>query len=230
MEDGVTLAATVTKESLKDAIRSCGSDNEEFFGYPVKEDGLFLQQDPEEFASFVEYLVNNCAPSKLSIDIGVASGGNTKFVRDFYPVEKTIILDIGLHPNHHHWSRIKQLVNSDIVLELIADSHSPEVREKLLPYAGQIDYAFVDGDHSYRGLKQDIFLMKELLMPGAVMALHDTEAVEDCNRVFQELRESSDFELLKNFVSRFGISIWRYTGSGGRKASYLNRKFGWGKL
>lgn len=226
----MNTAATATKESLCEAIRNCGSDDEAFFGYPVREDGLFLQQDPDEFASFVEYMASNFPPSKLSIDIGIAAGGNTKFVRDYYPVEKTIILDIGQHPRHGHWPRIKKQVRSDIILEIIDDSHAPHVREKLLPYAGKIDYAFVDGDHSYRGLKQDIFLMKELLMPGAVMTLHDTHAVEDCNRVFEELKHSEDFELLKNFVSRFGISVWRYTGKGKSTVGYLNRRFGWGRL
>lgn len=226
----MNTAAAATKESLIEAIRTCGSDDEPFFGYPVKEDGLFLQQDPDEFASFVEYLVTRCPPSKLSIDVGVASGGNTKFVRDYYDVEKTIIVDIGQHPNHHHWRRIKPQVRTDIVLEVIDDSHSSRVREKLLPYAGQIDYAFVDGDHSYKGLKQDIFLMKEILMPGAIMTLHDTEAVEDCKRVFEEMKQSENFELLENFVSRFGISVWRFTGKGNPKVGFLNRRFGWGKL
>lgn len=226
------MNATVTpsKEILIDAIRSCGSDNAEVFGYPERDDGLFLQQDPDEFASFVEYMSTKVPPSQLSIDIGVASGGNTKFVRDYFSAPKTIIVDIGLHPNHYHWARIKKQVRTDIVLEIIGDSHSPQTREKLLPYAGQIDYAFVDGDHSYRGLRKDIFLMKELLQPGAVMALHDTHAVKDCNRVYKDLLRSKDFKLLENFVSRFGISIWRYVGKGSPKTSYVNRRFGWGSL
>lgn len=226
----MNTAAPITKEALIDAIRVCGSDNAKFFGYPERDDGLFLQQDPDEFASFVEYMATRVPPSQLSIDVGVASGGNTKFVRDYFSAPKTIIVDIGLHPNHHHWARIKKQVRTDIVLEIIDDSHSPNVRAQLLPYAGQIDYAFVDGDHSYRGLKQDIFLMKEVLKPGAVMALHDTHAVKDCHRVYKELLRSDDFDLLENFVSRFGISIWRFKASGNKTASYLNRRFGWGRL
>lgn len=220
----------VTKEEIIEAIRTCGSDNAEFFGYPEKADGLYLQQDPEEYASFVEYMANRVPASKLAIEIGVASGGQTKFLRDFYKIEKTIIVDIGMHPNHRHWKRIKELVDTDIILEVIDDSHAARVREKLLPYARQIDFAFVDGDHSYKGLKQDMFLMKELLKPGAVTVLHDTHAVPDCNRVFEELKQSEDFELLENFVSRFGISVWRYTGAGKKNVTWLNRRFGWGTL
>lgn len=220
----------ITKEQLIDAIRACGSDNEEFFGYPEREDGLYLQQDPDEYAAFVEFVANNVPASKLSIEIGVASGGQTKFLRDYFSVDKTIIVDIGMHPNHNHWKRIKQSVKTDFVLEIIGDSHAPQVRKDLLPYARQIDFAFVDGDHSYTGLKKDMFLMKELLTPGAITVLHDTHAVPDCNKVFEELKASDDFELLENFVSRFGISVWRYTGAGKSNVNWFNRRFGWGTL
>lgn len=221
---------SVTKPELMQAIRACGSDNEAYFGYPVKEDGLYLQQDPDEFASFVEFLATKCPPSELSIDVGIAAGGNTKFVRDYYDVKKTIIVDIGMHPQHHHWQRIKPTVKTEFVLEVIDDSHSANVRQKLLPYAGKIDYAFVDGDHSYKGLRQDIFLMKEVLKPGAIMVLHDTEAVPDCKQVFEDLKASQSFSLVENFVSRFGISVWRFTGTQNVTSNFLNRRFGWGAL
>ncbi|MBI1261175.1 MAG: hypothetical protein GC184_05580 [Rhizobiales bacterium] len=220
----------VSKAELIEAIRNCGSDNEEYFGYPVKEDGLFLQQDPEEFASFVEYLVTKCPPSELSCEVGIAAGGNTKFVRDYYDVKKTIIVDIGLHPQHFNWKRIKPQVKTEFVLEVIDDSHSANVRKQLLPYAGQIDYAFVDGDHTYKGLRQDIFLMKEVLKPGAIMTLHDTAAVEDCHNVYLDLLKSKDFELQANFISRFGISVWKFVGTKNVTSNMFNRRFGWGNL
>ncbi len=220
----------VSRDELIQAIRTCGSDDEEFFGYPVLEDGLFLQQDPDEYADFVHYMASECPPSRLSIEIGVASGGQTKFLRDYYPVEKTIIVDIGLHPNHHHWKRVKPQVKTEFVIEIIDDSHASRVRTQLMPWARQIDFAFVDGDHSYRGLKKDMFLMKELLQPNAICVLHDTTAVPDCSKVFDELKVSKDFELLKNFDNRFGISVWRYTGAGTSNVNLLNRWFGIGTL
>jgi predicted O-methyltransferase YrrM len=145
----------------------------------------------------------------LTLEIGIASGGQTKFLRDYWQGRKTIIVDIGEHEVFPQWERIKQGVNSDIILEIIDDSHAPRVREKLLPYAGQVDFAFVDGDHSHRGLRKDIFLTKELLKPGGVMVLHDTAAAGDVKRVFDELLFSKDFTLLRNFQNRFGISVWK---------------------
>ncbi len=155
-----------SRDELVRIIEASGSSDEEFFGYPVKKDGLFLQQDPEEFAAFVHFMATKIPPAKLSLDIGVASGGTTKFLRDYFSCEKTLIVDIGLHPVFPHWDRIKKSVKTDIILEVIADSHLASTREKLLPYKGQVDFAFVDGDHSYKGLRQDIFLAKEMLKVG----------------------------------------------------------------
>lgn len=224
------MTDAITRAELVEAIRACGSDDAEHFGYPVRDDGLFLQQEPDEYAAFVEFMATRCPPSRLSIEIGIASGGQTKFLRDYYPVEKTIVVDIGMHPKHHHWPRIREMVKTEFVAEIIGDSHSPQVRQQLLPFARTIDFAFVDGDHSYRGLRKDMFLMKELLQPNAICVLHDTTAVPDCARVFGELKRSEDFDLLANFDMRFGISVWRFTAAGTRNVTGLNRRFGWGTL
>ena len=150
-------------------------------------------------------------PAKLSLDIGVASGGQTKFLRDYYPAEKTIVVDIGQHPQFVHWPRIKRQINSELILEIIEDSHAPEVAKKLAPFARQVDFAFVDGDHSYRGLRKDIFLVRELLAPGGYMVLHDTLAVHDCRRVHEELlapRENSALCATSHCGSEFRSGGW----------------------
>lgn len=201
-----TIASVSEFESL---VRSAGSSDEAFFGYPVKEDGLHLQQDPGEFAGFVHFMATQVPAASLTLDIGIASGGQTKFLRDHFKCQRTIVLDNGQHPLFPHWKRIKPMVKTEFELELIADSHAYEVRAALSKYENSLDFAFVDGDHSYKGLRQDIFLVTPLLREGAIMALHDTAAVADCNQVYQELLGSPNFSRLRNFDSRFGISLWK---------------------
>ncbi len=207
------MTATLTKptvDHIRKAVIGAGSDSESHFGFPVIEDGLHLQQNPQEYAEFVHFMATEVPPSKLALDIGIASGGQSKFLRDYYRVDKSIFVDIGEHPKFPDWARIRNLVKTDIVLEIIDDSHSDRVKKALMPYAGQVDFAFIDGDHSYRGLKQDLILAKAVAKPWAIFALHDTTAVKDCARVFAEMKRSADFELLANFSHRFGISVWRY--------------------
>lgn len=179
------------------------------FGFDARKDGLFLQQELTEYSEFVTYLANEHKGAKLAIDIGIASGGQTKFLRDFFSISETIIVDLGLHHEFCHWERIRPQVASRIILEIIGDSHSKAVYERLRPYARKIDFAFIDGDHSFVGLMRDIMLVQELCVPGALFVLHDTTAVLDCRKVFERLCSNADFELLCNFDRKFGIAVFR---------------------
>lgn len=218
-----------SRDDLVKAVEAAGAAHAEFFGYPVREDGLYLQQDPEEYADFVHFMATKVPSAEMTMEIGIASGGQTKFLRDYWEARKTIIVDIGQHEVFPQWNRIRQSVNSDIILEVIDDSHAPRVREKLLPYAGKIDFAFVDGDHSYRGLRKDIFLTKEILRLGGIMVLHDTAAMGDLKRIHDELLYSKDFTLLRNFQNRFGISVWRLLRVK-HMPSAFNRRTGIGQI
>lgn len=214
---------------MVEIVKEAGSGGEWFFGFPEKEDGLFLQQDPEEFAAFVHFMANKVGSCELSLDLGIASGGQTKFLRDWFKCKKTIILDNGEHPLFPKWERIKRLVDTEYELELISDSHADEVRTKLAPYENKIDFAFVDGDHSYKGLRQDIFLVTPLLKDGGIMALHDTAAVWDCKRVFDDLLNSPNYSLLRNYDNRFGISLWQRLPRR-KPTKWYNHKYGWGRI
>ena len=214
---------------LVQAVRAAGSSHEEFFGFPIREDGLYLQQDPEEYASFVHFVATQVPAADLTLEIGIASGGQTKFLRDYWQAKRTIVVDLGQHEVFPHWTRIKKSLNSELVAEIIDDSHAPHVREKLLPYAGKVDFAFIDGDHSYRGLRKDIFLAKELLRPGGLMVLHDTNAMGELRRIFEELTFSRDFKIVRNFQNRFGISIWKMVQVK-RMPNAFNRATGWGRI
>lgn len=222
--------AAPSREEIAAALRHAGSANADFFGFPCFENGLFLQQDPEEYTSFVHFMATRVPPVDLTLDIGVASGGQTKFLRDFFHARQTIVVDNGLHAQFPHWQRIKPLVNSEIILELIKDSHGKDVKQALASYAGRVDVAFVDGDHSYRGLRKDIFLVLPLLRIGGIMILHDTAAVGPVNRVFRELLYSKHFVLLQNFQSRFGISLWRVTRHPRPLSSAFGFATGYGRL
>lgn len=218
-----------SRDNLIEIIRESGSSHQSFFHYPIKEDGLYLQQNPEEFADFIRFLAMHLGSVELSLDIGVASGGQAKLVRDYLKCKKTIIVDNGEHEMFMHWPRIREQLDTEIVLEMISDSHDPKVRESLKPFTNAVDFAFVDGDHSYYGLRKDIFLVTPLLKDWALMALHDTGAVQDCNRVFNDLLGSPNFTLLRNFDTRFGISVWMRLPR--RKSTHwYNHALGWGRL
>lgn len=98
--------AALSLDSLKRAIIEAGSDHEPPFGSPEREDGPYIPQDPGEFAEALLYLVEHVPPPELSIDIGIASGGQTKMMRDWFPRARTIVVDRGAHPKHIPWRRM----------------------------------------------------------------------------------------------------------------------------
>jgi cephalosporin hydroxylase len=80
---------------------------------------------------------------------------------------------------------------------LNADSQSIETFEKVKSICPQFDFIFIDGDHSYEGVKRDFELYKQLLSPRGYIAFHDI----DSNHVFKDIY--SDDEPKTGKVRRF---------------------------
>ena len=88
-------------------------------------------------------------------------------------------------------------------LTLIAgDSHDAHIREDVRrALGGQIDFLFIDGDHTYEGARADFELYVPLVRSGGIVALHDIlEHVQDpeceVDRVWSEVsigRRSAEF-------------------------------------
>jgi hypothetical protein len=51
-----------------------------------------------------------------------------------------------------------------------------------------VDFAFIDGDHSYKGVANDFFAVYPLLSPTGVIAFHDTAVIDGCREFMLELR------------------------------------------
>lgn len=56
-------------------------------------------------------------------------------------------------------------------VEHLADSHDPATVEAV---GGPFDFAFIDGDHSYEGVRADWLAWSPLVRPGGLVAFHDT--------------------------------------------------------
>jgi hypothetical protein len=101
----------------------------------------------------------------------------------------------------------------------------------------KIDFLFIDGDHSYEGVKKDFDLYSKLLTKNGIIVLHDTDvrfentlivsedAKKDNNRfdgpskVLNDIKESSEWNLINLF--NFGILPNKPASSG---ITLINRK------
>jgi autotransporter strand-loop-strand O-heptosyltransferase len=63
---------------------------------------------------------------------------------------------------------------------LHGDSHCQCMKTDLIEILGQdkVDFLFIDGDHTYRGVKQDYYMYKEFVKPGGWIAFHDIKDTE----------------------------------------------------
>lgn len=80
------------------------------------------------------------------------------------------------------------------------DSHTPDTLHKvegLLDWQPTIDFLFIDGDHSYEGVKKDFEMYAPLVKKGGVIVFHDAlyhaDKTEEVDIFWNELKETLKF-------------------------------------
>jgi len=152
-------------------------------------------------------------------EIGTASGG-TLFMLTRAAADDATLVSIDLPggafgggyllwraPLYRSFARPGQRVHL-----LRRDSHDPSTLEALQEVLGdrKVDFLFIDGDHTYEGVKQDFEMYRPLVRPGGMIGFHDivphsAESGCEVNRFWNEIRGSFDsVEFVKDRRSQFG--------------------------
>lgn len=108
-------------------------------------------------------------------EIGAYNGGTLFLLSQVSaPNARIYSLDISYPDTKKHLYR-KFARRGQQIICMEADSHSPETVEQLKRSLGghQLDFLFIDGDHSYAGVKTDFELYAPLVRKGGLIALHD---------------------------------------------------------
>jgi predicted O-methyltransferase YrrM len=137
-------------------------------------------QYQEEFLSLAR-LVAGRRPRTV-LEIGTADGG-TLFAHARLAADDAIIISIDLPegPFGGGYPRWRAPLYESFALpgqqiELLRlDSHAPTTVDRLMSALDgrRIDYAFIDGDHSYEGVRKDFELCLRFASDDAVIAFHD---------------------------------------------------------
>jgi predicted O-methyltransferase YrrM len=167
------------------------------------------------------YLVREINP-QITMEIGLYRGGTislwAQLMRD-----KSALIGVDVQLSDGIEKRIRAKMKHGQSLHLLeADSHSSETKRRVLEIIGdnKIDFLFIDGDHSYEGVKKDFDDYSSLIRPGGIIAFHDiipdfltcygTKTDADSGGVYRFWREiSSQFphcEYIEN-VSQDGCGI-----------------------
>ena len=113
-------------------------------------------------------------PARLC-EIG-ASGGGTLFMLTRVAADEALIVSLDIEiPPHTARARSRMGRRGQRLISIEADSHDPATRDQVTAAldGGPLDFLFIDGDHSYPGVKADFDLYSPLVRPGGLIALHD---------------------------------------------------------
>ncbi|MEM4455206.1 MAG: class I SAM-dependent methyltransferase [Thermofilaceae archaeon] len=137
-------------------------------------------QIKEEIAQLLSILAG--VRPKTLLEIGTASGGTLfLFCQVAEPDAIVISVDLPGGPfggGYPEW-RIplyKSFAKEGQRIHLIrADSHDPKTLEivKRILGDGKLDFLFIDGDHTYEGVKRDFEIYSPLVRKGGIIAFHD---------------------------------------------------------
>jgi predicted O-methyltransferase YrrM len=158
----------------------------------VSSNGRLLELTPEELVDLRISMQPMVASQKLDeivpalerierlrpqrvCEIGTAAGGTLYLLtRVSAPDALVVSIDLGISP-HTRALRERLARSGQRVVSLAGDSHSEEtaVRLERLLDGQPLDTLFIDGDHSYDGVRADFERYGRLVRTGGIIALHD---------------------------------------------------------
>jgi predicted O-methyltransferase YrrM len=136
---------------------------------------FFPLQNAPEISNLLK-LVAERRPSSI-LEIGTARGG-TAFLLSRYTPRRSLVVtcDLRITASARALPGLARRGQDICVLEL--DSHSEDGAQRVRQAVPEgVDLLFIDGDHSYDGVRQDFITYADLVRPGGMIVLHDI--VED---------------------------------------------------
>jgi hypothetical protein len=138
--------------------------------------------------------------AKVVVEVGVAEAKSTDWLcrgaklRGGFVYGYDLWDTHGLNNQFQHWSSkekcetyLQSKGHSNFELTKI-NSRTPEFAELIKTKHPVIDLAFIDGCHSYDGIKNDFDAIYPQLSPAGVIVFHDTMSIDGCREFMIDLR------------------------------------------
>ena len=135
-------------------------------------------QMAKEFADLLD--IYKAHAPKYVLEIGVREGGTFyQWMKHARPDTTIIGIDFpigewGGKPTADFPGFWKYAGERSVIINMIlGDSHHELTKEGICGTMPSIDFLFIDGDHSYNGVRDDFEFYSQLVSPGGVIAIHD---------------------------------------------------------
>ena len=162
-------------------------------------------QVPDEFRRFAK--VVSAAQPRAILEIGTLRGGTLFALCKLAHPQATIIsVDLpggqfGGGYNSIQASLLRRFTTPRQSLHLLrADSHLNSTRQAVEEISPTLDLLFIDGDHSYAGVKHDFALYSPIVRPAGMIVFHDIaphdthkfplEPACEVDRFWREIKDS----------------------------------------
>ena len=165
------------------------------FGWSVS-----LQQVPQEIKTLLGIVRDRNVRSMM--EIGTRWGGTLFLFSWTIPKDASIVsLDLPSEQSlkrGYDWLKRGYFANfvqkSQRLTLLRGDSHCPtNLAKATSAIEGELDFLFIDGDHTYEGVKKDFEMYSPLVRKGGLVAFHDIcghdVGVSEVDRYWQEIKD-----------------------------------------
>ncbi len=218
------VAVLSARRAVKTFVsRQPGVEDAVDFAYGFHLHDFDVRIQPSQIPSEIEGFLNRLrtAPPETIIEVGTATGG-TLFLLASVAADDALLVSVDLpegafgggYPRRR--GKLYRAFGRDGQrIELLRrDSHEPKTVQHVqrLLRGRQVDLLFIDGDHTYDGVRQDYVSYSPLVRPGGLIAFHDivpgvTEDVGGVPRFWQELKETELHEEIVESWDQGGFGI-----------------------
>lgn len=141
-----------------------------------------IWQNPTEFELFFNFVADR-KPRRI-LEVGAFYGGTLWHWATRLKPDVLVSIDLPVHHESEHWQRVWECratwaswMDNIEWHDLIGRSDDWFLHDEARK-AGPFDFMFIDGDHSYEGVKRDFALYHPMLSEGGIVAFHDTRRHE----------------------------------------------------
>lgn len=196
------------EEIVKWIREEAGSNNNGYFK-TNKENALRLQQVPEEYAELL-FKIKEKSP-KSYLEVGIGNGGSWLTCSHF----NKDTLEVSHAVDNLSYSFAAQKYEEVLFIRSYLSNHIKNVdffysysTPFLLNCNQKYDVIFIDGDHSYQGVKSDYENSIRLLNEGGIMIFHDinSKGAPGVTQFWNEFKSNHKFhEIIHSDTCGIGI-------------------------